>query len=298
MGEMVRNLAVSALLGLMLAGCTVRVDSEEHLAREEKRFQVSGAPDVRVSTFDGSIDLRSWDRGEVLVEVEKRGPDEDALKSIQVRASQEGNRVNVDVTRPSGRDTFVGIGLHVSTTAKLIVSVPRRLTLEARSGDGAIRAERLEGRIELRTTDGSVRADEVRGQIDIQTRDGSITIEDGEGALILSTGDGGITTTGRFESLKARSGDGSVTVRADRGSLLRSDWTLTTEDGSVAVYLPDLFDAEIDAETGDGTIRSEFEIEGGNRDRAARHVLHGKLGRGGNLLRIRTGDGSISLRKW
>ncbi len=295
---MLRSLAVPVAVGLLAGGCTVRVDSEEHLAREEKRFQVSGAPDVRVATFDGSIEVRSWDRGEVLVEVEKRGPDEDAIKSIQVRASQEGSRVEVDVTRPSGRDTFVGFGLHVSTTAKLIVSVPRQLTLQARSSDGSIRADRLQGRVELRTNDGSVRVDEVQGQLDVQTRDGSITLEDVDGDVTLSTGDGGITSAGRFASLKARSGDGSITIRADRGSAMKGDWSVTTGDGSVAVYLPETFNAEIDAETGDGTVRSEFDVQGADTERHPRRVLRGKIGAGGNLLRIRTGDGSINVRSW
>lgn len=296
--EMLRKIAVPIVLTLLSTSCTVRVDSEEHLAREEKRFQVSGAPELRLSTFDGSIEVRSWDRGEVLVEIEKRGPDEEAIKSIQVRASQNGNRVEVDVTRPSGRDTFVGFGIHVSTTAKLIVSVPRRLTLFARSGDGSIRVDRLDGRVELRSSDGSVRAAEITGELDVQTQDGSITIDDVEGDVTLSTGDGGITASGRFGALRAKSGDGSVTVRADRGSVMKSDWSVTTEDGSVAVYLPESFNAEIDAETGDGRIRSEFDIERRNTDREARRFLRGRIGTGGNLLRIRTGDGSVSLRSW
>lgn len=297
---MIRRSVFACALVLVATGCTVRVDSEEQVAREEKRFQVSGAPDVRLSTFDGSIEVRSWDRREVLVEIEKRGPDEAALKSIQVKASQNGDRVEVDVTRPSGRDTFVGFGIHVSTTAKLIVSVPQKLSLTARSDDGAIRVDRLDGRIELRTNDGSVRADGIHGQLDVLTRDGSITIDDIDGDATLSTGDGGITTNGRLAVLKARSGDGSVTIRADRGSAMTSDWTVQTEDGSVAVYLPESFNAEIDAETGDGTIRSEFDVQ--SRDTGSEHtrrrVLRGKLGTGGNLLRIRTGDGSINLRTW
>lgn len=292
-----RLFVVPVALALLAGGCTVRVDSEERLAREEQRFQVSANPDVHVSTFDGPIEVRSWDRPEVLVEIEKRAVDEEGLKSIQVRSSNKGNRVDVDVVHPSGRDTFVGIGIHISTQARLVVSVPRQLTLEARSGDGSIRADRLEGGITLRTSDGSVKASDIKGQLDVETHDGSITVDDAEGDVRLSTGDGGITTSGRFAALRVRSGDGSVTVRADRGSEMRSDWAVTTDDGSVAVYLPDAFSADVDAQTGDGTVRSEFDLQGADPD-PHRRTLRGKLGAGGNLLRIRTGDGSISLRNW
>jgi hypothetical protein len=292
--------ALIVLAGLSSAGCTVYMDAEEQVAREDKRFAVSASPEVVVSTFDGPIEVRSWDRNEVLVEIEKKAADEDGLKSIEVRADHQGNRVEVEVVRPRGRDTFVGIGVHISPHAKLTVSMPRQGTLEARSGDGSIRAERLEGKITLRTSDGSVTATGIKGEMDVESGDGSVTIEDADGAIRVSTGDGGIRSTGRFDSLDVKSGDGSVTVRAEPGSEMKSDWSLRTEDGSVALYLPDSFNGELDARTGDGVVRSEFEVQGARtegRDRN-RGELRGRLGTGGKLLRIRTGDGTISLRNW
>ncbi len=292
------TIVATVMLGLMASACEVRVDSEEHTSREEKRFKVSAQPDVRVATFDGSIEVRSWDRDEVLVEVEKRGADEEAIKSIKVKAEQQGNRIDVEVTRPSGRDQFVGIGIHISTFARLIVTVPRQVTLQARSGDGSIRADRLEGRIELRTSDGSVRVDEVKGALDVETHDGSITADELDGEAILSTRDGGINVTGRLAVLKARTGDGSVTIRADRGSAMTGDWSIITEDGTVAVYLPEAFGAEVDAQTDDGRVRSDFTLDAEREDGNRRRWVRGKIGSGGHQLRVRTGDGSISLRNW
>src|SRR4029079_9611822 len=82
--------------------CTIDVRGDYAVAREEKRFTVSGEPDLRLRTFDGSIQLKSWDRDDVLVEIEKRGPDTDAAKALVVNASQEGNRVTVEVPNPRG----------------------------------------------------------------------------------------------------------------------------------------------------------------------------------------------------
>ncbi|HSL20430.1 MAG TPA: DUF4097 family beta strand repeat-containing protein [Vicinamibacterales bacterium] len=299
---MTRHLVVAAALGVLSASCTVHVDTEERIAREEKRFTISGEPDVRVYTFDGGIEVRSWDRDEVLVEVEKRGPDEDALKSMQVRAEQRGNRIDIEVTGPS-RESFQGIGFHRSSYARLVVTVPRKLTLQARSGDGSIRAGRLDGRIELRSGDGSVRVSEVRGHLDVETADGSIGVEDVEGEMALTTRDGGISVAGRLGAVRAKTGDGSVTIRADRGSAMTADWSITTEDGTVAVYLPEEFAAELDAQTGDGRVRSDFDVQvtttanEGDQERR-RRSLRGKIGAGGRLMRIRTGDGSITLRNW
>jgi len=53
---------------LSATACMVSVDSQALIEREEKRFTVSGSPVLNVTTFDGAIEIRSWDRAEVLVE--------------------------------------------------------------------------------------------------------------------------------------------------------------------------------------------------------------------------------------
>jgi DUF4097 and DUF4098 domain-containing protein YvlB len=284
-----------ALLGL--AGCEVRVDTEEHVAREEKRFKVTGEADVHVSTFDGAIEIRSWDRDEVLVEIEKRAGDVETLDAMQVTAEQQDNRIEVTVRRATGDDGFQGIGVYISPRARLLVSVPRVVTLHARTDDGAIRADRLEGRIELRSSDGAIRAEQIKGELELETHDGSLTVDDLEGAAVLSTLDGGISVTGKIASLRAKTSDGSITVRAERGAEMSSEWSISTNDGSVAVYLPRDFGAEVDAETGDGRIRSELDLASAQEDARSR-TLRGKLGAGGPLLHVRSGDGTISLREW
>jgi hypothetical protein len=96
--------------------------------------------------------------------------------------------------------------------------------------------------------------------------------------------------------VKVHTGDGSITFRAAPGTAMKEDWSMTTGDGGVAVYLPSDFGAELDAHTGDGTIRSELNLTTDGDREKARRTLKGKLGDGGKTLRIRTGDGSIRLK--
>ena len=73
---------------------------------------------------------------------------------------------------------------------------------------------------------------------------------------------------------------------------MKDDWSMTTGDGGVSLYLPSDFGAELDAHTGDGTIRNELDLDvrrPGRGDRAAQR--EGRIGAGGRQLRIRTGDG-------
>jgi DUF4097 and DUF4098 domain-containing protein YvlB len=286
-------LALATALPFSLAGCVV-VDSQGHITREEKRFNLTGLPDVRLTTFDGAIEIRSGEGHTVVVEIEKRGATKEALEDLKVDTKQDGNRIEVNVKKPAHEVVFFGVG-RMSTTAKLIVTMPRDGNVTARSGDGSIRIEHVHGRLELRTGDGSIRAVDIAGQLTLATGDGSVTLEEVAGDVDVDTGDGSVSVAGKPSAMKLHTGDGSITVRALTGTTMTDDWSMTTGDGGVAVYLPSDFGAELDAHTGDGSIRNELQLSNDEGDKN-RRSLKGKLGAGGKLLRIRTGDGSIRLK--
>lgn len=297
------------LAGVLAAGCTVTVDSQSQIVREEKRFTVSGVADLRLTTFDGSIQIQSWDKPDIVVEVEKRGSTRESVDALQIVSDQNGSTIEFEVKRPRS-ETFTGIGLHRSASARLIVSVPRKTNVRARSGDGSISVEGLTGTLDVRTGDGSVTARDVAGDLKLSTGDGSITVDGAEGNLDLNTGDGGVNVTGKLGVVRVHTGDGSVVYRAENGSVATDGWEITTGDGSVTVYLPREFSAELDAYTGDGGIRNDLAVDAGSeaiersdseqRERrsreSSRRTLRGRIGAGGPPLRIRTGDGAIRLR--
>ena len=288
---------VAALAAVLASGCVVSVDSEAQIVREEKRFTVSGTPELRLTTFDGSIDVQAWDKPDVLVEIEKRGATKESVDGITVDSSQNGNRIELEVKQPRS-ETFRGIGFYQSTSARLVVQVPRESNIWARSGDGSIKIERVSGRIELRSGDGSIRASDVRGELTLNTGDGSVTVDGGEGRLDLDTADGGVNVEGTFSILKLHTGDGSIVYRAPEGTTMADNWEITTGDGGVTLYLPREFGAEIDAHTGDGAIRNELDVSAGGEGEVSKRTVRGRLGSGGKLLRVRTGDGSIRLRQY
>lgn len=290
-------LAVPALAA-SVAGCTIQMDAQAFIEREEKRFPVGAAPEVHLTTFDGAIQVRPWDRPEVLIEVEKRGADKEAVSEIKIDAEASGDKITLEARKPGSERRIIGLGIHHSTSARLIASVPRGATLTLVTRDGSISVERIDGRLELRTDDGSVRVSEAEGDLLIVTRDGSITLERVGGRIDARSGDGSIRVNGTPSALALETRDGSVTVRAERGTEMADDWSVRTGDGSVVVELPDGFAAEIDAETQDGSVRNSLEIPGETErtSREDRRRLQGTLGAGGRVLKLRTNDGSIRLR--
>jgi DUF4097 and DUF4098 domain-containing protein YvlB len=300
--------AVALFASTALGACEVKLHTEGLSSRDVRTFKVAGAPDLVLETFDGAIEVHSWDRNDVEIEVEKRAMEQPLIDQMKVDVEQKGDRIVVRVTGPARAD-FRGItvGMHISPTARLRVAVPRATNLEAKSGDGSIRVEALDGKLVLNTVDGSVTAVRVSGDIRIRTGDGSIKLDDVAGKLDLETDDGSIGIDARPTALHAKTGDGTIRLTIDPDSAVAADWDVTTGDGSVILTLPAGFNAELDAETSDGVVRSDHprlkeltaedrrdgEDRGERRER--RRSLRTKMGEGGKILKVRTGDGTIRI---
>jgi DUF4097 and DUF4098 domain-containing protein YvlB len=293
--NMTAALALAALLAT--AGCIdlVGADGGKYVERETKHFTTSGTPDLNLNTFDGGIEIRAWDKPDVEVVIEKRGVTKEAAATIEVRSDQSGNQVTVEATVPKSS----GFERHFnySRSARLIVSAPARSNLLAKSGDGSITVERITGRLELRSGDGSIRGRDLGGDVKAHTGDGSIRLDGVNGSLDVDTGDGSVAVTGQLTTVRARSGDGSVTVRTSNGSSPAADWEITTGDGAITLELPEPFNAELDAHTGDGGIQMNDVTLSNVGGKIGRNSVRGRLGSGGRLVRLRTGDGSITLHR-
>lgn len=277
-----------------VAGCTVTLDSQSEIVRDEKRFTVKGTPTVNLTTFDGAIQIQSWDKADVVVEIEKRGHTREAVDALEVKSSQDGDTIEVEVVKPRSR---FSVGMHLSPSARLNVWLPRESNVKARSGDGSILVEHVKGHLDLHTGDGSIRVNDVAGDLALNTGDGSVTADDVEGRLAVDTGDGGVTISGNLSGLKVHTGDGSIVYRAHTSTSMSEDWDITTGDGGVSLFLPEDFSAELDAHTGDGGIRNDLDVVTAGGGQIDRSTVRGRVGDGGRQLRIRTGDGGIRLRK-
>jgi hypothetical protein len=115
----------------MAAACDISIGAAEFSVREEKKFTVTGPAQLALSTFDGSIEVRGWDRNEVRAEVEKRGPDQATVDRIQVKATQNGNTITLEVEKPSPLTTT---GFQRSPSASLVVTVPLQTSITADRG--------------------------------------------------------------------------------------------------------------------------------------------------------------------
>jgi len=237
-----------------------------------KTFTISGRPELRIDTNDGSVNIRTWDRKVIEARVITRGwrisPTE-----VHVVDRQSGDRVELEVRIP--RHAFIMDFGHRSVRVEL--QVPVELSSDIHTGDGAITVDGLHGDTRLNTGDGHIEAYKLDGRLNAQT------------------GDGHVRVRGRFDLLNVHTGDGGIDADVENGSKMTSEWTIRTGDGHVTLRLPQSFAADVDVHTGDGHIQSDLPLT----VTGLRHEneLRGKLNAGGAPLVIRTNDGSVRLER-
>lgn len=237
-----------------------------------KTYSLNGKPDLRVDTSDANIRVTTWTQdtieAKVITSRYKIGEG-----GIRVDARQNGNSIEIEVRYPH-HSFGVDWGNH---RVDIIIQMPR------------------EGNVNLRTGDGKIELAGLKGVMDLHSGDGSENLDGVDGKLHATTGDGQIQANGRFDELELRTGDGHVDVRATAGSTLATGWRLETGDGSVSLEVPPDLSANVDLHTSDGHIDLDMPVT--TEGKIHENEIHGKLNGGGSPLTIRTGDGSIHLRK-
>lgn len=291
--------AIVVLLSLATAGCSIDVRGDAIVVREERRFPAEGDLQLSLTTFDGSVEVVSWPREEVLVEIERRAATGAEAEALEVRTTAEGSRLTVDVPPPAGyEERRFTIGSRQNPQVNLRISAPRNVTLEARTGDGAVVASDIAGRISLRSADGAIRTERVSGMLFVDTADGAIVIRDQQGSIDLHTGDGAVDVSGTLDAVRVETADGAVRIEARQGSTISPEWTVRTGDGAISLRLPPELDADVDAYSGDGRISiAGAATAAPSRDDNRPAQVRASIGRGGPVIRLRTEDGAITVTR-
>ncbi|HYV11242.1 MAG TPA: hypothetical protein VE980_10120 [Pyrinomonadaceae bacterium] len=236
-------------------------NSERFTAKETKTFSVGSAPRITLSTFDGQVTIRGWDKNEVTYNATKGAADEETLKQISIQAQQQGDAISISTVNTED----------VNGRVNFDVYVPRQSTLHVSSGDGALNLDGVTGQITLRSGDGPIEVANGGGQLQVNTGDGVIRVIKFEGQVDARTGDGSIALDGNFNAVSARTGDGQISLTVPAGS------SFTIETNS----MEDL--------ANEGFVVNE-DITPSPR------VKRWRIGNGGKLFILKTGDGKILLR--
>ena len=260
-----------------------------------KTYQVTGKPTLHLETSDASVDLRPCgDCHEIRIHVELVGQ---KLSDYRLEEAQTGDEVHfLFKERPH-------IGVHITwhtpmhQEPRVTVETPAHLALEARTSDGNVTLNGLEGELGLTTGDGNLTMDHVSGDLRLKSGDGNVRISDAQGAIEARTSDATVSVDGVFHAVALHSSDGRVELNLRPGTKLTEASSISTSDGSVSIHVPANFAADLDVHSSDGHVDCALPItiehfqSGGSES----HAWHGKLNGGGVALSIRTSDGNVKI---
>jgi hypothetical protein len=286
-----RSLTLAAsLAAAVLAGAS---PADAMTNRDWKHtWAVGGAPTVRVVTDDARVRIHRGGPGSVSARVHyecRAWGLSSGGREPKVVFAHENDVIRIEAREPHAWVMFGGL----ETKFTIDVTVPANCDLSARSGDGAITCDPLEGRISLESGDGRIRAAGLRGTLVLWSGDGGIDADSLDGSLMARTGDGHLKLAGRFDHLDARTGDGRMEVTAARGSQASGPWSVESGDGAILLRIPRDLRVLLDASSRDGSLRVDLPIT--TQGRIRNNTLVGELNGGNVPLRLRSGDGSITL---
>jgi lia operon protein LiaG len=228
---------------------------------------------------------------------------------VRIKGSGRGTEAwaDIKILVPAGKDVavYTGVGklgaTHVNADLRLSAS-SGHITVDGTKGN--LIASAGSGGVEVHSASG----DEVR----VSTGSGGVRATDVTGKrLKLSTGSGGVTGSGlASDELNVSVGSGTLRIddvrspdvhlsagsggiHAGFASPVKS-LDVSNGSGGVTVTLAGAVNAEVDVTTGSGGINSDFPI---TVNRMERHQLRGQIGDGSGHIRIRSGSGSVQLRK-
>lgn len=245
----------------------------------------NGPIDVRESTSD-RVEFRAERRtrrsGEMTFQVQNDG------NGVTICGVWRG-RSACDTGRRSGWDWDDG-----PPSSRLTVLLPKGVRLAARTGNGDVTVEKASNDVDVSSGNGDVRITLTAGRVDVNTGNGELEIDGATGPVRANTGNGRVYVVTSSGPVSVHTGNGEIDVRM-RALQTEADMEFTTGNGAVTVALPSNFNGDIDASTGHGEFRSDFEIKILGRLNP-RHI-RGTIGAGGRRIRMTSGNGRLELRR-
>ena len=296
---------LSGLIGLLTL-IAVPGAAQEIVGRNETTFTLSESVSrgawVRIASFNGPIDVAQSTGNRVEIRATKemsRGEIEDI--GFVVRRTDGGLTVCAvyddgdECTEDGGyRSHRRGGRREPQGRVEFVVRVPEGVRLKIGTGNGELRIAGTSSEVEAGTGNGRVDISGSTGRVTASTGNGRLTISDAHGEVEASTGSGDIHVVTSVGPVSANTGNGDIDVSIARLDG-RPDMSFTTGNGQVSLELPDGFEAEVRASTGNGDVTSDFPIRTSGRLEHSR--LRGTIGSGGGRLVINSGNGDVEIRR-
>lgn len=264
--------------------------SERAESTDEIVFQPANGAGLRLYNPRGRTRVCGEDRSDIRVRVHKRARAEsqDAadqlLDEIQLLSHETSNAVELEVDVPKRWNR--------RGHAHLEIFVPRGTHVEVQAINGRIDIEGIHASVNARSSNGSASLVDVVGNVEVTTSNAKVSCRCTCGRLTVRSSNGKIVLDEHRGSIDASTSNGLITASLDEVG--HDGIQLATSNGRIALKLPEAVNADVDIRVDNGVIRNDCPRFLCERKTDGR--VRGQLGTGGAPIRLRTSNGSISLR--
>ena len=221
----------------------------------EQLYSVDKDSEFSLHNINGSVKVSSWQESEIKVVGTKEADTQAALDRIIINMEQQGNSVKVETEYEKKSSSY----RHHSGHVDFEIFLPK----------------------DIKTTDidlvnGSLVISKVGGMIDADLVNGSIKVSDATG------------------NSKLQSVNGSIKVNYQHLGAQVDEIKLNTVNGSIKLYLPDNANADVDAETMHGSLKSDFDLSV-DKNLFTGKEMSGTIGSGHTQISLESVNGSIKV---
>jgi DUF4097 and DUF4098 domain-containing protein YvlB len=265
--------------------------SESAQAVETITLDAPAGARLTIHNANGKTRVVGEDRDDIEVVVTKHARAESTeaaqqlLGQIELLSTEVGKDLELEVDAPARWNRHGG--------AHLMLRVPRNLEVTAIAVNGRVCLEGLRSSVHARSSNGPVSISDVQGDVEVFTSNAKVHCRCTCGRLKARSSNSKIHLEEHRGSVDASTSNG--VIHAVLSELGQGGVVLATSNGRIVLELPDHVDADVDVRVENGVIRSSLEVDTPSGDQR-RGRLRGKLGRGGALIKLRTSNGTISLR--
>jgi len=221
---------------------------------------------IDVTTFNGQIEIYTWDNDKVSVDAIKRSSiSQEEIDNVEIIVDESINNMEIEAVYNGQRISKPSVDMNIK--------VPMSLTID-----------------DVKTSNGAIIIENVKGNLTAESSNGAITIQDVEGYVTATTSNGFIDVTGTMGIKDLITSNGYINAEIND---FKENIDLRTSNGAITVSINPSLNADITMQTSNGIISIDdlsFDFST-NQEK----YKEGTLGDGGYEISLHTSNGNINL---
>lgn len=287
---------------LILVSCIEKIPTP-FVEEFKDEFNVQEEKFLSVDNFNGSVTITKWSENKISVFAEKKS----------LIGKSELSKVKIEIEK-NGEIKIKSIKLKENPQVSITynIKVPEKIILkEIITSNGSIEIVDLKGDSSLKSSNGYIKIANHIGNLRCDTSNGRIELINISGSANLYTSNGKILVDGCDFLISAETSNGAIEVKrtkkvgdlktsngkieVDLYSLKEGSAKFITSNSSINVNIKSDLNLNLEIETSNGKI--DVKDLNVNIDTLKDTYLKGRLNNGGDILVIKTSNGSIYLNK-